>query len=233
MSDVFAQITIERPNLPAIPGSPPSSLLVIEDADSLEFAQQFAVEAKTKQVQYTKQRDELRAGALKTVEGINALFKPVIDHFASEETAAKRAISSYLVKQREEAQRRQALADAEAAKERERLAARAERAEASGKEEKAATLRNQADLVAAPVVAETKVKGRRVDYKVSITDEAAALRFIAQHIEQFSALLSINSTQVKALAKATKGKLSIPGITVTEDIVVPTYTKAGIGPNPF
>lgn len=133
------------------------------------------------------------------------------------EKTAKSALITYQRREEEkrlaEQRRLQAEADERARKEAERLAARAEKAELSGKTEKAEVLREQAAEVVAPVIqvasATPKVEGASVRkiWRARVVDPQQVPR----------EFLIVNEKALEAYAKATKGAVSVPGVEFYEE----------------
>lgn len=133
------------------------------------------------------------------------------------EKTAKAALIAYQRREEEkrlaEQRRLQAEADERARKEAERLAARAEKAEQSGKAEKAEALREEAAGISAPVIqvasATPKIEGASVRkiWKARVIDSNRVPR----------EFLVVNEKALDAFAKATKGAVPVAGVEFYEE----------------
>jgi hypothetical protein len=134
------------------------------------------------------------------------LFKKPGEFLGEAEKIIKRAMISYSDEQERLRQAEQARLDAEARKEQEKLNARAEKAEASGKVEKAEDLRSQAQTVVAPIAqpAVPKVGGisQRIVWEFEIVDEQAIPR----------EWLVPDLKAIGGAVRSTSGKVIIPGV---------------------
>ncbi len=116
-------------------------------------------------------------------------------------------ISAFEKAQEAERLRLQAAEEERARKEQEKLLARAEKAEAAGKLEKAEVLREEAAMVVAPSVEPanaTKIEGvsKRTTWKARVVNEDLVPR----------EYLVVNQAALDAVARSTKGKARIPGV---------------------
>ena len=112
-------------------------------------------------------------------------------------------------KAREEQARLQRLADAEAAKQKKILDEKIARAEAAGKAEKAELLAQEKENIApiiAPVVAPQIETPKGVSYRDNWTAEVIDINLIPREY------LVVNMQALNAVAKSTKGTLTIPGV---------------------
>lgn len=189
-----------------------SQKIVIKNQVELETAAAVRVEIK----EISKKLDATRKGI--TVHLDNAkkavmdLFRPASEKLEAAEKNVNSAILNYTAEQErirrenEEKLRRQAAVEEE--KKRKALQERADKAEAKGKADKAAELRQQAEEVhvEAPVIASNvdKVEGLsfREDWKAKVISINAVPR----------EYLVVDESRLNALARATKGSLVIPGV---------------------
>ena len=103
----------------------------------------------------------------------------------------------------------QRLADAEAAKQKKILDEKIARAEAAGKAEKAELLAQEKENIApiiAPVVAPQIETPKGVSYSDNLTAEVIEINLIPREY------LVVNMQALNAVAKSTKGTLTIPGV---------------------
>ena len=138
----------------------------------------------------------------------NDLFRQPAARLTSAETAIKRAMVDYDEEQRRRAAEEQRKLEEAARKEREKLEARAAKAEASGKLTKAEDLAMQAAMVHAPVVQADapKVSGisTRMLWKFDIEDEAAIPR----------EFLMVDTKKIGRVVAAMREDAKIPGVRV-------------------
>jgi len=106
----------------------------------------------------------------------NALFNPMKSALTNAKAHVRRIMGEHADRKEQERRRQQAEADERARKERERLEKQAQKAEASGKTEKAELLQRQASTVAAPVIASAPPKAAGIalvdTWKFEVTDPA-------------------------------------------------------------
>lgn len=123
----------------------------IATPEGYEFATAKLAEVKGK----AKRLEELRVSIVKplneSVARINAFFRVPAEAYAKAENGYKGAILTYQQEEAARVRREQAKLEEQARKEREALQAKAEKALAAGKEEKAAELAVRAATVVAPV----------------------------------------------------------------------------------
>jgi hypothetical protein len=155
---------------------------------------------------------------------IVAQEKSYTDKLDAVEKTAKGIILDYQMKQEairlEEQRVMQAKADEAARKEREKLEARAAKAEASGKGEKAAALQEQAAMIEAPViqVASTVTAGGssiRKTWTCKVID-----------IDKLDRCYMVpNQQALDSLARSTKGTIKIAGCVMVEEAGLSVRTK--------
>ena len=151
--------------------------------------------------------------AYKTWKAVCSNEKTFTDRLDQVEKSAKQAVLKYDNEQeairRKEQMRLQAIEDARAARERERLEKRAETLKTPELKEAALA---EADSIIAPVVQieeKTKSEGvsTRKTWKARVTDISLVPR----------AYMVVNQQALDALAKATKGSVQLPGVDFYED----------------
>jgi len=145
-----------------------------------------------------------------------ALFKPVLDALASIEKSAKRKMIDYQTEQERKARELQAKQEAAARKEREKLEERALKHESKGREERAARLREEAELNnAAPVppsmpVAKAAGVSTREIWKVEVVDKMALIKAVAAGQAPMAAL-EVSTKFLGQQVKSLKGEYNLPG----------------------
>lgn len=172
--------------------------------------------------------DELRRSMTRPLDEaksrIMALFRPATDQLAQAEAALKGAMLTFT---REE-ERKRLILEAElrekAAKEAERLMARAQRARDKGQDDKAVALEDMADMVPVPIIASQAplVSGvaARQTWRAEVTDLQALAKAVGEGQVPMTLLLP-NMTVLNSLARSLKKELSIPGVkAVTGEILV-------------
>lgn len=189
---------------------------ILAEAESYKVstAQQFADAGDVlKRIKgHQKKLDETESGITKPInDGLKAirdLFRGPKERAAKAESLVKRAMIAYSEEQERIRREEQRKADEAAQKERDRLAAQAAKAAASGKVEKAEALEERASTVVAPVIHREapKVSGvnMREAWKFEITDDSLVPR----------EYLSVDEKKIRAVVSALKGGTSIPGVRV-------------------
>lgn len=172
-----------------------------------------------------KKLEDMRTSAVKplnaVVKTINGWFETPMTALKEEERIIKDGMIAY---QKEEERKRLALeakAAEDARKERERLEAQAKKAEASGKVEKAETLRQAAEYIPQNVVIASstpKVSGvsTRGTWKARITSKHDLIAYVAAHPE-WEHLIDVNMTAINGLARSQKSSLALPGVEAFEE----------------
>lgn len=188
--------------------------LTITDAATYEGATEDLKAIKAKYREIEAERKALKQPIDEAARRVQSFFKPPLDFLTKAEGVIKRKLSDYSREQQRIQQEAQRKADEAARKERERLAARARKAEESGKAEKAEQLAQQAETVTAPVVArETpKVQGvsTRKVWKFRIKDRAKVP-------EQYK---TIDERKIGGVVRSLGGDADIPGVEVYEEDVI-------------
>lgn len=200
-----------------------ASILVIDDQKSLEIATQ-------EMTALAKRRKELEA-ARKAITGpldqakksTMALFKPVIQDIDDAITAIKDGIARYTVEQERLAAIERAKAEAEAAAERKALE---EAAEAAGSDEERAVLQEAASTVmAVATVAKPKAAGMstRKAWQAEVVDLSAFLKHVAEHPE-LQQCVEVKEGALTRIVSATGGTIQIPGVKVSQKVIVAART---------
>lgn len=180
--------------------------IVIKDQIGYEEAaialKQIKARASTLEDERTKITKPMDAAKKAVME----LFKKPADFLAEAEKLIKRSMLTYSEEQERIRQVEQARLDEMARKEAEKLTAKAAKAEASGKVEKAEALRGQAQTTVAPIAqpAIQKVKGivEKIVWEFEIVDEQAIPR----------EWLVADLKAIGGAIRSTQGKVNIPGV---------------------
>lgn len=183
-----------------------ASLFIITDNDSYQATAEDLKQIKNQMKAIEDYRKSITDPINEQVKKIKAFFDAPINKLKEAESVIKNAILSY---QQEEEKKRIAEQNRlreEAEKKRLELAKKAEKLEAKGKIEKAEEVKQQAEVIIAPVLAKDvpKVSGIATMkvWKFRITDEKAIPR----------EYLIPNEKMLGQIAKSTKGTLTVPGI---------------------
>jgi hypothetical protein len=193
-----------------------------------------AIKAKAKEL------DDLRRSMTRPLDDakkrIMSLFERPLSLLTQAESGIKRAILAY----RNEQERIRALEEARlrevARKEQERLMARAAKATAMGKDEKAEALEEQAQNVLVPIVPlmEPKISGisTRQTWHAEIVDKAELIRAVAAG-QVPDVVLVPDMPVLNAQARALKAALNYPGVkAVCEEIVAAGRDTDPVPPQP-
>lgn len=146
---------------------------------------------------------------------IIALFKPPIETIDSATKTLKSKMLTFENAQEKKRREEEARIAEQQRKERERLEARALKAEESGKTEKAEALRQQADISPTAVTLDngaTKVSGvaKRTTWSGECFDKKALIKAVAEG-KAPDTLLEVNTVTLNKLAVALKGSMNYPG----------------------
>lgn len=132
----------------------------------------------------------------------------------------KRAMLGYQQDQERIRREAEAKAQEEARKERERLEARAVKAAAAGKAEKAEALQQSAAMVVTPIIAPTtpRVAGisTRITYKATVIDKLELVKAVAAGTVPLNAL-DCNMPFLNNQARAMRETLAYPGVKVEQE----------------
>ncbi len=188
--------------------------MAVASAEDLRVVKALARQVNEKRLAITRPLND----ALKEV---NALFKPAKDWLSEAEAVLKGKLLEFQNEQDRIARELQAVANAKARKEREKLERRAAKAEAKGKDDKAEELRQTAEAQIAPVVtsAAPKLAGisRRETWKAEITDKRLLLNHIVNEQPDLLPLVKIDGSALNGMARSLKGELDLPGVDVSKE----------------
>jgi hypothetical protein len=183
------------------------------------------IEIEAKRKEFTRPLDDLKKRFMN-------LFKPAEERLTNAENIAKGALLAFQQEQtriaREAAEKARLEQEARLKAERARLEAEALEAEMFGDEDKAAEIEAQQEqiqtVVAAPppIAAPSKVEGVHTlkVWKCEVADFIALVKHIAASDGQNINLVTINNSELTALARATKGTIAIPGLKFYEQEII-------------
>lgn len=144
---------------------------------------------------------------------INNFFSGPILKLKKLETSIKQKMLEFTAeKERERKEQEQKLIELQE-KEKHKLLKKAELMEQKGNFEKAEYLKNSANFVSAVVVPKQPIPqgiGFRKDWDISIVDEKVVPR----------EYLTVDEKKIKAVVRATDGKITIPGVVITQKQIV-------------
>ena len=179
------------------------------------------VAVKTLAKQVEEKRTAITGPINQALREVNALFKPAQEWLAEAERLLKGALLAFNAEQARIAGEAQAKADAEAAKEREKLERQAERADAKGRTAEAEELHSRAQAQVAPVVtsAAPKIAGLvgRETWRAEVLDKAALVRHVVEARPDLMALLQVDQAGLNGLARTLKDALVLPGVRVVKE----------------
>lgn len=187
--------------------------LIISNQGDYEVASTVLSEVKNRYKELDTQRKEITKPIDTAKKAVMELFRSPLELLEKAESKIKGLMIGYTNEQerkaREEQARLQRLADAEAAKQKKILDEKIARAEAAGKAEKAELLAQEKENIApiiAPVVAPQIETPKGVSYRDNWTAEVIDINLIPREY------LVVNMQALNAVAKSTKGTLTIPGV---------------------
>lgn len=165
-----------------------------------------------------KELNELR---LSMTRPLDASKKQIMDFFRMPVTALeggervlRQVLTDYTTEQERKAAKKQAEIDERARKEKERLAKQADKAEQSGKVEKAEALREHAETVTPTQVAPA-VQKTRTTTRTTWTAEVVDIRAVLQGVLDGKipeAAIGVNMPVLNKMAVALKDQLNYPGV---------------------
>ena len=187
--------------------------LIISNQSDYEAASTVLSEVKSRYKELDAQRKEITKPIDAAKKAVMDLFKTPLELLEKADSKIKGLMIGYTNEQerkaREEQARLQRLADAEAAKQKKILDEKIARAEAAGKAERAELLAQEKENIApiiAPVVAPQIETPKGVSYRDNWTAEVIDINLIPREY------LVVNMQALNAVAKSTKGTLTIPGV---------------------
>jgi len=190
-----------------------ANAVVITGQQDLDVAGQLLIEVKRRYKELDSQRKTITNPIDAAKKAVMDLFRNPLLQLEKAESVIKNAIIKYDDEQKEIARKQQLelqkLADQEAERQKKLLDAKIQRAEASGKVEKAEELAIQKEMIvpiAAPVVTPTIEQPAGVSYK---TIWSAEVTDISQVPREY---MIANLPSLNKIAQATKGSISIPGV---------------------
>lgn len=190
--------------------------LIISNQGDYEVASTVLSEVKNRYKELDTQRKEITKPIDTAKKAVMELFRSPLELLEKAESKIKGLMIGYTNEQerkaREEQLRLQKIADAEAARQKKILDEKIARAEASGKTEKAEELQMQKETITpivAPIIAPQIETPKGVSYRDNWTAEVIDINLIPREY------LVVNMQALNAVAKSTKGTLTIPGVKFT------------------
>lgn len=187
--------------------------IVIHNQDDYNTASDVLKEVKSRYKELDTQRKNITKPLDDAKKAVMELFRQPLDLLGKAESKIKSLMIGYTAEQekkaREEQQKLQKLAEAEAEKERKKLEAKIERAKASGKEEKAEELEMQKEAIIpidVPVVTANIEQPKGISYKEKWTAEVFDFKLLPDEYKL------PNQQALDKIANATKGSVPIPGV---------------------
>jgi exonuclease VII large subunit len=187
--------------------------LTIANQGDYESASIVLKNVKSRYKELDEQRKEITKPIDDAKKSVMNLFKAPLELLEKAENHIKRQMIDYTNEQerkaREEQLRLQRIAEQEAEKERKRIEAQIQRAEASGKLEKAGMLKERkedVEVLTVPVVAPRIETPKGVSFREAWSAEVTNIDLVPREY------LMVNLQALNKVAQATKGSLVIPGV---------------------
>ena len=196
-----------------------AAFIEIVDQDSLTFATAELNDMTKRLKELDKLRKSITAPMDQAKKAVMALFNPVTDSYKNSIAIIKDGIGRYTLEQERKAAEAAAEAEARAQAEREALEARAKESEC---EQEAAAIREAAAMIVADAPkAVSKAKGMSTSkkWRGKVVDLPAFLEFAAKHPE-LHACIEVKSGPLDRFIAATGGVVSIPGVEVSQEVIV-------------
>ena len=189
--------------------------LIISSQKEYITASDLLKKIKSRYKELDLQRKEITKPLDEAKDKIMILYKKPLNLLSEAETIIKRLMIGYTAEQdriaRTEQLHLQKIADAEAEKERKRLEARIERAEASGKEDKAEELTLQKEMIqtiSVPVITPNIETPKGVSYRDKYYAEVIDFKLLPDEFKL------PNMSALDKILQATKGAIQIPGVKI-------------------
>ena len=187
--------------------------IVISDQTQYETAATVLMQVKSRFKELETQRKEITGPLDEAKKKIMDLFRIPLDLLSKAESLIKSKMIGYTSEQEqkaaEEQKRLQKLAEAEAEKERKKLQARIDRAEANGKNDKAEELKMAAENIqtmVVPVIAPQIETPKGVSFREQWSAEVIDFKLLPDEYK------IPNEKVLNKMAQATRGAVSIPGV---------------------
>lgn len=188
---------------------------VVDSEELFEIAASEAIELTRIHGEIEAQRQSIVEPANTVLRNANAIFMPVLRKIEEAKKLLGQRMTEYRERERQRIARENAERERAATLERQKIAEAARVAQDDGREEDAFAIRQTAALVSAPVrpTAAPKVAGVSVrnNWSAECLDIAALIRFVADN-PGYTNLLQANPVALKALARAHKDALKVPGV---------------------
>jgi uncharacterized protein YdiU (UPF0061 family) len=187
--------------------------LTISNQAEYESASNILKEIKSRYKELDTQRKEITTPLDAAKKSIMDLFKSPLTLLEQAEKKVKNLMIGFTNEQgrlaKEEQKRLQKIADDEAAHQKKLLDAKIARAKASGKEDKVEVLEMEKETIApivAPVISPKINTPAGVSYRDNWTAEITDVNLVPREY------MTVNIQALNAVAKSTKGTLTIPGV---------------------
>lgn len=226
------EVTIEQVRDEVAPVVQEAAAIVIRCADDYSGAATFLKTVKAAQKKVEDWFSDPVKRAHEAWKALTAKREEALAPLRSAESSVKKLMLDYSTEQERirmaEQRRLQAEADERARKEREALEKKAARMKS---EEKAEALREQAAMVAAPVVSVARdmvpeVKGQsiRKTWKARIVDQKKAVTAILG-LPDWAAFVKVNESEFNRFAARTKGAAALDGVEFYEESTLASSSK--------
>lgn len=188
-----------------------ANAIIVTNAAQYQEAAAFLQQIKTNAEAIDKERVEWKKPLDTLAKKVQSLFKPALDTYATAEAIVKRKLISYADEQERIRRADQAKADEAARMEREKIAAQAAKAAASGKMEKAEALQMRASTVVAPVIQREAPKVAGIQPRKQWVFEVVDPNLVPREY------MTVDEKKIGAVVRALKGATKIPGVAVREE----------------
>jgi NADH dehydrogenase/NADH:ubiquinone oxidoreductase subunit G len=188
---------------------------IVEDEELFELAAGEVAELARVHAAIDAQRTSITEPLTLALRNANAIYQPVLRKIEEAKKLLGQRMNEFRERERQRIARENAERERVATIEREKIAAQARAAQAEGRDEDAFAIRQTAALVSAAVrpTAPRSVAGvsTRSNWSAECLDIAALIRFVADN-PGYTNLLQANPIALKALARAHKDALKVPGV---------------------
>lgn len=221
-------MTDDTLNTPAVRKAETKVAGLLEAAKSFNVATVEQYEAgadELKQIKAAqKNLEDLRTGMTgplnASLKKINDFFRAPTERLREAEHLIKRALIGFTAEQEKKRREAQAKLDAEARKEREKIAAQAAKAAAAGKAERAEMLQRKSASVVAPIIAPPAPQAAGISERTVWHGECTDLMALVKAIAAGTAPLSLvlpNAKVISQQARSLRADFIAPGVRVWSD----------------
>jgi len=198
-----------------------SSDLIIENQEQYESASEFLKQVKSRIKELDNERKSITKPLDEAKKRVMDLFRKPLDLLDKAEKKIKSVMIAYTNEQerkaREEEERLRKLAEKQAEEERKRLEKRIERAENSGKEDKAEQLREEQENIQpinVPTVAPNIEKPKGTSFRYKYTAKVVDFNSLPNEYKL------PDQSKLNKVAQATEGKIEIPGVVIESEKIL-------------